>query len=339
MDPKEQAKPQFEANGDVRVPAFTLPVSRLVSEEAAAAQRLRATVPPMDTTGIEDAPLRRQQINAYMAPSIAGLRERFAVAIEATTLGGVPVLDVTPADGSHDPERVLINLHGGAFTVGWDGVALVETIPMAVLAGMRVVSVGYRMAPEHRHPAAVEDVAAVYAALLETYAPERIGIYGGSAGGVLAAQTAAWLAAHGLPQAGALGVFGAGGTPFEAGESAYVTAYTDGSFPAPPIDGSAPVDITKGYFDGIDAKDPTAWPAYHLDVLARFPPTLLITGTRSIDLSPAIYTNSQLIKAGVRTTLIVGESMGHCYYYNLELPEARDAYAAIVSFFRENLNR
>ncbi|VWX53365.1 alpha/beta hydrolase [Novosphingobium sp. 9U] len=338
MDQDQTVTPQFEANGDVRVPAFTLPISRLVSEEAAAAQRLRATVPPVDTTGIDAAPLRRQQINAYMAPSIAKLRETFAVEIEAKTIGGVPVLDVTPSDGGHDPDRVLINLHGGAFTVGWDGVALVETIPMAVLAGMRVVSVDYRMAPEHRHPAAIEDVAAVYAGLLQDYAPGRIGIYGGSAGGVLTAQTAAWLAAHGLPQAGAIGVFGAGGVPFEAGESAYVTGYIDGAFPPPPADGSAPPDITKGYFNGIDADDPSAWPAYHLDVLARFPPTLIITGTRSIDLSPAIYTNSQLIKAGVRSTLIVGESMGHCYYYNLALPEARDAYDAIVAFFRENLN-
>jgi acetyl esterase/lipase len=62
-----------------------------------------------------------------------------------------------------------------------------------------------------------------------------------------------------------------------------------------------------------------------------------MTGTRAIDLSPAIYTNSQLLKVGVRSTLIVGEGMGHCYHYNLALPEARDAVAAILAFFRENL--
>jgi acetyl esterase/lipase len=65
---------------------------------------------------------------------------------------------------------------------------------------------------------------------------------------------------------------------------------------------------------------------------------MLITGTRAMDMSPAIYTNSQLIKAGVPTTMIVGEGMGHCYMYLSHLPEARDAYDAIAAFFRRNLN-
>jgi acetyl esterase/lipase len=194
------------------------------------------------------------------------------------------------------------------------------------------------MAPEFRHPAGVEDVAAVYAALLEDYAPGRVGIFGGSAGGALTAQAAAWLPAHGLPQAGAVGIFGAGGVPFHAGESAWTTGYIDGSFPPPPADGSELQDITKGYFDGIDERnDPSAWPGYHLDVMATFPPTLIITGTRALDLSPAIYTNSQLLKAGVRSTLIVGESMGHCYHYQVTMPEGRDAVDQIIAFFRANL--
>jgi acetyl esterase/lipase len=50
-----------------------------------------------------------------------------------------------------------------------------------------------------------------------------------------------------------------------------------------------------------------------------------------------VVTNSALIKAGRRSTLIVGEGMGHCYIYQTDLPEARDAHQAIVNFFRENL--
>lgn len=332
------SRPTFQPDGTVCVPGFDLPVSTLASPEAAAAQRARADIPAFDAAGQEpDIAVRREQINAYAAQSLPRLRTSFPVDIASTTIGGVEVLDVTPADGSHDPTRVLINLHGGAFTVGWDGIALIEAIPMAVLAGYRVISVNYRMAPEHRHPAGVEDVAAVYKALLADYAPGRVGIYGGSAGGALTAQAAAWLPAHGLPQAGAVGVFGAGGVPFGIGESAYLAGYIDASFPPPPADGSEPIDITRGYFDGCDSKDPSAWPAYDLAVMATFPPTLIITGTRSMDLSPAIYTNSQLLKAGVASTLIVGEGMGHCYYYNLGLPEARDAYDQIVAFFRRNL--
>ncbi|EJU13079.1 alpha/beta hydrolase domain-containing protein [Sphingomonas sp. LH128] len=338
MDTTTRAMPAFLPDGSVEVPAFTLPVSDLVSAQAAAMQRLRAEMPAFDAAGEDgDIAARRAQINAYMAPQIERLRAAFPVSIVRSVIGGVEVLDVTPAEGGHDPHRVLINLHGGAFCVGWDGVALVEAIPIASLGRIRVISVNYRMAPEYRHPAGVEDVAAVYGALLEDYAPGRIGIYGGSAGGALTAQAAAWLVAHDLPQVGAIGVFGAGGVPFGTGESAYVTGYTDASFPPPPADGSAPADITHGYFAGCDARDPSAWPGWHPAILAHFPPALIITGTRAMDLSPAIFTHSQLLKAGVRSSLIVGEGMGHCYHYQLDLPEGRDAVEAIVRFFRENL--
>lgn len=50
-----------------------------------------------------------------------------------------------------------------------------------------------------------------------------------------------------------------------------------------------------------------------------------------------IYTNSQLLKADVRTTLIVGEGLGHCFITKPQLPEARDAFGVIVRFFRDNL--
>ncbi|PEQ14255.1 esterase [Novosphingobium sp. PC22D] len=330
--------PTFRPDGTVAVPAFDLPVSPLVSEEAAAAQRALAEAPPFSVSLAEgDVTAHREAINAYVAPQVEHLRKAFAVEVSHAEIAGVEVIDVTPAGGGHDPDRVLVNLHGGAFVIGWDGSALLESVPISALGSYRVISVNYRMAPEHRHPAAIEDVVAVYRALLDDYAPGRIGIYGGSAGGVLSAQVAGWLPRHGLPQAGAVGIFGAGGAPFHAGESAYIAGYVDGSFAPPPPDGSPIEDITRGYFDGVDPRDPVAWPAYHLDVLEAFPPTLVITGTRAVDLSPAIYTNSQLLKAGVRSTLIVGEGMGHCHHYRLDLPEGRDAVEQILSFFRENL--
>lgn len=338
MTDKPASRPAFDADGNVHVPAFVLPASGLLSPEAAAFQRARAAMPTFDAAGHQvPIELRREQINAYAAQGVARLLDQFQVEIVETRIAGVQVLDVTPAGGGHDPDRVLINLHGGGFIVGWDGIARMEAIPIAALGRYRVVSVDYRMAPEHRHPAGVEDVAAVYRALLEHYAPGRVGIYGGSAGGALTAQAAAWLPAQGLPQVGAVGVFGAGGVPFDAGESAWVAGYIDGSFPPPDARGGSEADITRGYFADCPAKDASAWPAWHLDVLARFPATLIITGTRAMDLSPAIFTHSQLLKAGVRSQLIVGEGMGHCYHYNLSLPEGRDACDRIIDFFRAEL--
>jgi acetyl esterase/lipase len=95
--------------------------------------------------------------------------------------------------------------------------------------------------------------------------------------------------------------------------------------------------MARGYFDGVTASDPVISPALHPDVIAKFPPALIITGTRAMDMSPAIVTNSALIKARVPSELIVGEGMGHCYIYQPNLPEARDAHQAIVDFFRARL--
>src|SRR5690606_2047720 len=106
------------------------------------------------------------------------------------------------------------------------------------------------------------------------------GVYGCSAGGALTAQTAAWLPAHNLPQAGAVGIFGAGAVRFGAGDSAYLAGYIDGTFPPPAKAGESGPDMTRGYFAKADMSDPMISPALHGDILKTFPPTLIITGTR-----------------------------------------------------------
>jgi acetyl esterase/lipase len=330
-------KPVFAEDGTVHVPAFDLPPSELSSAQARAAQAMRAKMPGgVPPTNIDIALIRRG-LEAMLAPQVGRMREAYPVDVAEERIAGVPTRIVTPKGKPFDRARVLINLHGGGFSMCADACAMLESAPIAALGGFKVVTVNYRMGPEAKHPAAVEDVAAVYRELLKTYKPGRIGIYGCSAGGALTAQAAAWLPSHGLPQAGAIGIFGAGGVRFMTGDSAYVAGYIDGSFPPPPKPGEQRGDMTQGYFSGVQMNDPIVSPALHPEVVAKFPPALIITGTRAMDMSPAIVTNSALIKAHVRSTLIVGEGMGHCYMYQPDLPEARDAHQAIVDFFRENL--
>ncbi|MBW8755248.1 MAG: alpha/beta hydrolase [Sphingomonadales bacterium] len=331
------AKPVFTEDGTVHVPAFDLPPSELSSPQARAAQAMRAKMPGgVPPTNVDISSIRRG-LEAMLAPQVGRMREAYPVDVAEQRIAGVPTRIVTPKGKPFDPARVLINLHGGGFSMCADACAMLESAPIAALGGFKVVTVNYRMGPEARHPAAVEDVAAVYRELLKTYKPGRIGIYGCSAGGALTAQAAAWLPSHGLPQAGAIGIFGAGGVRFMTGDSAYVAGYIDGSFPPPPKPGEQRGDMTQGYFAGVQMNDPIVSPALHPVVVAKFPPALIITGTRAMDMSPAIVTNSALVKAGRHPTLIVGEGMGHCYMYQPELPEARDAHQAIVDFFRENL--
>lgn len=329
--------PTFDADGVAHVPSFELPPSELMSPEARAFMKLRATMPEKVPVMEPDIGKSRQALAAMLAPQVAQMLKAYPVNVAERDFGGIPARIVTPKDKSPDPGHVLINLHGGAFNTCWESCSLLESAPIAAIGGYKVVSVNYRMAPEASHPAAVEDVAKVYRELLKSHDARHIGIYGCSAGGALTAQAAAWLPAHKLPQAGAVGIFGAGAVRFGAGDSAYVAGYIDGSFPPPAKPGEPQLDMTRGYFAGSDLADPIISPALHPDVLRKFPPTLIITGTRAMDMSPAIYTNSQLLKAGRRSTLIVGEGMGHCFFYMPHLPESRDAYDAIVRFFRENL--
>jgi acetyl esterase/lipase len=333
-----QPRPTFAPDGTVHVPAFDLPPSQLSSKEAQDAMQMRAHMPGRAPSSQGDIAEVRGGLERMLSQQVAGMRKAYPADVQSATIAGVPVRTITPQGKPFDPKRVLINLHGGGFTMCADACAMLESLPIAVVGGFKVVTVDYRMAPEAKHPAALEDIAAVYRELLKSYPPKNIGIYGCSAGGALTGEAAAWLPAHGLPQPGAIGIFGAGAVRFGAGDSAYIAGYTDGSFAPPPKPGETAPDMTRGYFSGFDMADATISPALHPEVIAKFPPTLIITGTRAMDMSPAIYTNSQLLKAGVRSELIVGEGMGHCFIYQSNLPEAREVYPVIAAFFRDNLS-
>ena len=77
-------------------------------------------------------------------------------------------------------------------------------------------------------------------------------------------------------------------------------------------------DITRGYFGTTDMTRKIISPALHPEVTAKFPPTLIITGTRAMDMSPATYTNSQLLKAGVHSTLDRRRRHGPLLYLPVE---------------------
>lgn len=299
--PAMQPRPSFAPDGTVHVPGFELPPSSLSSKEAQDAMKLRSRrpggVPPADK-GIAEV---RSGLESMLSAQVAEMRKAYPADVQEGTIAGVPVRTVTPQGKSFDQKRVLINLHGGAFSLCADACAMLESLPIAVVGGFKVITVNYRMAPEAKHPAALEDLTAVYREILKSHKPKNVGIYGCSAGGALTGEAAAWLPAHDLPQPGAIGIFGAGALRFGAGDSAYVAGYIDGSFPPPPKPGEPAPDLTRGYFSGSDMADATISPALHPEVIAKFPPTIIITGTRAMDMSPAIYTNSRLLKAGVRS--------------------------------------
>ena len=254
--------------GVVAAQRFTreVPDSPLASPAASAAARaVRETMAPhivdLLTGGIET---KRAILDAHFyGPKIEEARRLYPVRETAGEIAGVYVETFEPIGGPSpgNERRVLINLHGGAFEVGARTEGRLESIPVAHVAGMRVVSVDYRQGPEHRFPVASEDVAAVYRALLADHAPSQIGIFGCSAGGMLTAQSLAWLDAHDLPQPGAAGIFCAGAGEFGAGDARVIGA----AF------GAAGGGSEIAYLADVDWRDPLVAPIHHPELLERFP--------------------------------------------------------------------
>jgi acetyl esterase/lipase len=209
------------------------------------------------------------------------------------------------------------------------------------VTGTRIVSINYRLAPEHKFPAATEDVLAVYKELLKKYSVENIGMYGCSAGGILTTQSVARFLKEQLPLPAAVGLFCAGGDPRYAGDSRYFTPPLDGSGALPPSTPNPPALLFgySSYLSQADLGNPLAAPALSAETLAKFPPTLLVTGTRGYELSSVVYAHSQLIKAGVDADLHVWDGMWHGFHYDVDLPESRDVFAITARFFDKHLGK
>jgi monoterpene epsilon-lactone hydrolase len=318
-------------DGTVTVPSETIPVSSLLSSEAKlyVAQHLKDMQNPSATYAERGIP-------RFMAPYLAQQKAMFPVKQEDTRISGVHVVIFTPESGvtAANQSRVLINLHGGGFSGCWPGCGLLESIPIASIGGFKVISIDYREGPDNHFPAASEDVASVYSALLKTYAPHTVGIYGCSAGGALTAMSVAWFQRHNLPAPGAIGIFCAGAGGFENGDATYLTLPV-GEARMPAAHG---ISLPKlGYFKDTDPNNPLIAPVKYPEILAKFPPTLIISGTRDFALSNALNTNIQLTKAGVDSKLYVWDGLFHGFFYNPGVPESIDAYKIICHFFSTQL--
>jgi acetyl esterase/lipase len=326
--------PRVDAQGDVGAPALTVPFSSYASPEA------RKLFQRVLEEG-RDAPPLNGPIAASRAyydkinTARANLMERlFPVKIERRVIGGVPTQVVTPKQGvaPDQRQRVLVNLHGGTFLWGAGAGGLVESIPVSSVGRIEVITVDYRQGPEHVFPAASEDVAAVYRELLKKYPAKNIGIYGCSAGGVLTGEAVAWFIHENLPLPGAIGTF-CGSVVELSGDSAYIAPVLNGSAPS-----NAPLKLTDlPYFKGVRANDPLVFPANSRAVLAKFPPTLLITGTRDFTMSSEIQSQRLLSDAGVDAELHVWDGMWHSFFSDPAMPESKEAYAVMVKFFDRHL--
>ena len=260
-------------------PEFELPESPLLSEatrqlietrraqiaKAGAQAPCQETVQPSQSNDLAQA----ERAAFYDSEAYHSLLKHYASDLETGQIGGVYTETFTPKTGvtAINQDRVLINLHGGAFCSGSRTSSQLESMPVATMGRIKVISVDYRMAPAYRYPAATDDVVAVYRALLQDYRPENIGLYGASSGAQLTAKTIVRLQEEKLPLPAAVGMIAAGATRVIGDSVAMVNPIMKAAY------GLDLHSVKREYFDGADLADPRVTPSLSDEAMAAFPPS------------------------------------------------------------------
>lgn len=244
------------------------------------------------------------------------------------TFGGVPCLVVTPRGES--PVGTIVYVHGGGYI--WMSARSHVLVAAALVraSGCRCVSVDYRLSPEHPYPAPVEDLTAVYRALVASGEPAgRIALAGDSAGGglVLAGLIALRDAGDALPAAG---------VSISPWTDLAVTGPSADTADDPIVSGAGLRMMAKVYLDGADPQSPTASPLYA--DLHGLPPVLVQVGTRESLLDDARRVVARARDAGVDVTLHEFDGVVHMWVVmGPEIPESLEAFAEAGAFVRDRV--
>jgi acetyl esterase/lipase len=247
------------------------------------------------------------------------------VEFRPVTEAGLSGIWCEPSDGVI--HRTLLYLHGGGYIVGsasaWKGL----TGELALRCRARVLSLDYRLAPEHRFPAAVEDALAAYRSLLDQgISPDTLAIAGDSAGAGLS--VAALLAARDakLPMPAAAYLI----SPWVDLDLTASTIITKAD-----VEPLATPDALRGmasaYLQGHDRRDPLASPLYA--DLAGLPPLLIQVGSEETLLDDSIRLAGRAGAAQVAVQLEIYPHLFHDFQvWHALLEEARDALASAADF-------
>jgi monoterpene epsilon-lactone hydrolase len=252
------------------------------------------------------------------------------ITLRAADLDGVPG-EWSIAPGSDDT-RLLLYFHGGGYCSGSIASHRRLVTEAGRAAGTRTLAVGYRLAPEHPHPAALEDALAAWRWVRrQGVAPEHIALAGDSAGGGLSIVLASRLRAMG-ERPGCLWLLSPWTDLTMSGET---MAAKDAADPL----------IHKGYLEelaeayvpaGMDRRHPDVSPL-HADSRG-LPPTLVQVGSEETLLADSTRFVSAAGAARVPVTLEVWSDMIHAWpMWNAGLEPGRQALSRAGDFVRGQL--
>jgi monoterpene epsilon-lactone hydrolase len=300
---------------DFTPPALTQPLLRGVLRGALRLLFRGLVRPPVPIA------LQRRLLRVLTAATIAPR----GVTLSSSEIGGRPCEWQRPVD---DAGRVFLYLHGGAYLLGSPATHRAITGALAKRGQFSVCALDYRLAPEYRYPAALDDAVAAYQALLaQGYRHTQIVIGGDSAGGNLALITALRIQKLGLPLPAALVCF----SP--------VTDFSFKQMHAPPagdpLINPAWIEQAVSLYCplGMDRQDPQLSPLF-ADVTG-LPALLIQVGADELLLNDSLRFAEHAKAAGVALQLEVYPGLWHVFQAHVGMLNAADfALQRVVDFLR-----
>ena len=251
------------------------------------------------------------------------------VSTEAVDADGVPA-EWVAAHGANN--GAVLYLHGGGYVTG----SVISHRGMAAnlsrTSGCRVLTIDYRLAPENKHPAQVQDAHTAYRWMLSNGAePSTTIVAGDSAGGGLTVATLLSVRDGGDPLPSA-GVCISPWVDMEGtGDSMKSKAGVD-----PMVSKDGLIDMAQNFLGDGDRRDPLAAPL-HAD-LAGLPPLLIIVGTAEVLLDDAKRLHEKAESVGVDSTLEIWDDMVHIWpWFAPFLPEGQQAMEQMGDFIKERI--
>jgi len=253
------------------------------------------------------------------------------VTVTAAELGGVPTAQITVDE--IEPRHVVLYFHGGVYVMGDAALAADLASQIGRRTDAKVISVDYRLAPEHPYPAAVDDALAAYKALLDNgNAPADIVLAGESAGGALAVATLVNARDQGLPLPAAAFVMSPYADLTLAGTTMETKREVD-----PLMSREALQARVADYTAGQDAALGLISPIFA--DLSGLPPLIIQAGSHEVLLDDAVRLARQAATADVEVTLEVIPRVPHVFqaYYPI-LDEAAAALDRAGQFLSARLS-
>jgi acetyl esterase/lipase len=323
---------EFQSMASMSVPAREIPVPSTVSEEAQAflARGPMIAGPVIPHTDKDAWRSYIEQVEATMTQVGAMRAKAFPAEIVEHALPDCTLYEVVPA--SLNPEhkdKALLHVHGGALIVGGGVSAAYTAQTYASLTGLRSYSVDYRMPPDHPYPAGLDDCMDAWRFVLERYEPGKVGFEGSSAGANLVAALALRARDEGLPLPGACSMHTAGVDLTGAGDTFRTNAGID------TVLTQHQPETMLLYAGGHDMTHPYLSPLFG-DFTKGFPPSILVSGTRDLLLSPTVQMHRALRRAGVEAELHIFEAMPHGGLSGTS-PEDRELQGEIAAFLKRKL--